>query len=130
MQNTLLSIAGIDFSEYSVRAITMTMTPIEQASQARYDCRGILRDLSLAQFRRYEATITCTDHEAPELTDVWPGDIVDVTFIPHLGVTGTSAGDPITLSMMVIAWNTSREEWESETAWELTLREVGEDISA
>lgn len=130
MQNTLLSIDGIDFSEYAVRGITMETRPIEQASQARYDCRGILVDLSLPQFRRYEATITCTDHEAPDLTEVWPGDIVMVTFIPETGPSETTGGDPLTIEMMVIEWSTSREEWEAETAWEITLRQVGEDVSA
>ena len=50
------------------------------------DCRGDLADISVAQFRQYKVTITCTDHEAPELTDIWPGQDITITCIPGLGV--------------------------------------------
>ena len=37
---TLLAIDGIDFSQYAVRGITMTLEPIDQAASLARDCRG------------------------------------------------------------------------------------------
>ncbi len=65
----------------------MTLAPIDQAKNVARDCRGQLADISVAQFRQYKVTITCTDHEAPELTDVWPGTDITITCIPGLGAS-------------------------------------------
>jgi hypothetical protein len=115
---TLLAIDGIDFSQYAVRGITMLLEPIDQAANQARDCRGALVDISLAQFRQYKVTITCTDHEAPELTDVWPGQDITITCIPGLGVANTT-GDVLIILAKVTAWNTSRDEWAAEVAWQL-----------
>jgi hypothetical protein len=115
---TLLSIDDIDFSPYSVRGITMTLAPIDQAANVARDCRGALADISVAQFRQYKVSITCTDHEAPELTDVWPGQDVTITCIPGLGAANTT-GDVLIILAKVTAWNTSRDEWAAEVAWQL-----------
>jgi hypothetical protein len=115
---TLLAIDGIDFSQYAVRGITMTLTPIDQAAQLARDCRGALADISVAQFRQYKVTVACTDHEAPELTGVWPGQDITITCIPGLGVSN-GAGDVLTILAKVTAWNTSRDEWAAEVAWQL-----------
>jgi hypothetical protein len=115
---TLLAIDGIDFSQYAVRGITMTLTPIAQAANVARDCRGVLADISVAQFRQYKVTITCTDHEAPELTDVWPGADVTITCIPGLGASNTT-GDVLTILAKVTEWDTSRDEWAAEVAWKL-----------
>jgi hypothetical protein len=115
---TLLAIDGIDFSQYAVRGITMTLAPIDQAANLARDCRGALADISLEQFRQYKVTITCTDHEVPELTDVWPGQDITITCIPGLGAANTT-GDVLTILAKVTAWNTSRDEWAAEVAWQL-----------
>lgn len=115
---TLLAIDGIDFSQYAVRGITMTLQPISQAAALARDCRGALADISLAQFRQHKVSITCTDHEAPELTDVWPGTDITITCIPGLGASNTT-GDVLTILAKVTAWNTSRDEWAAEVAWHL-----------
>ena len=115
---TLLAIDGIDFSQYAVRGITMTLEPIEQAKQLARDCRGVLADLSLEQFRQYKVQITCTDHEAPELTDIWPGQDITITCIPGLGAANMT-GDVLIISAKVTNWNTSRDEWAAEVAWQL-----------
>jgi hypothetical protein len=115
---TLLAIDGIDFSPYAVRGITMTLTPIQQAASLRRDCRGALADLSLDQFRQFAVSITCNDHEAPELTDVWPGHDITITCIPGLGAANTT-GDVLTILAKVVAWDTSRDEWASEISWKL-----------
>jgi hypothetical protein len=115
---TLLAIDNIDFSDPAVRGITMTLTPIDQAAALARDCRGELADISLAQFRQYKVSITCTDHEAPELTDVWPGQDITITCIPGLGAANTT-GDVLIILAKVTAWNTSRDEWAAEIAWTL-----------
>jgi hypothetical protein len=115
---TLLAIDGIDFSQFAVRGITMTLAPIDQATNLARDCRGALADISAEQFRQYTVSITCTDHEAPELTDVWPGQDITITCIPGLGVSNTT-GDVLTILAKVTAWNTSRDEWAAEVAWTL-----------
>jgi len=115
--HTLLAIDDVDFSQYAVRGITMTLEPIAQAASLARDRRGELVDISLAQFRQYKVSITCTDHEAPELVDVWPGQDITITCIPGLGED--IAGAPLTLLAKVTAWNTSRDEWAAEVAWQL-----------
>jgi len=114
---TLLAIDGIDFSQYAVRGITMTLEPIDQAANVARDCRGGLADISVAQFRQYKTSITCTDHEAPELTDVWPGQDITITCIPGLGASN-STGDVLSIFAKVMKWNTSRDEWGAEVAWQ------------
>lgn len=115
---TLLAIDDIDFSQYAVRGITMTLAPIDQAKNVARDCRGALADISAEQFRQYKVSITCTDHEAPELTDVWPGQDITVTCIPGLGAAN-GTGDILTIPCKVTSWNTSRDEWAAEVAWTL-----------
>jgi hypothetical protein len=115
---TLLSIDEIDYSSYSVRGITMTLTPIDQAAALARDCRGALADISLAQFRQYKISISCTDHEAPVLTDVWPGMDITVSCIPGLGAANET-GDVLTILAKVTNWNSSRDEWAAEVAWQL-----------
>jgi len=115
---TLLAIDGIDFSQYAVRGITMTLTPIDQAAALARDCRGELADISLAQFRQFKVAISCTDHEAPELTDVWPGKNITITCIPGLGAAN-GTGNVLALLAKVTSWNTSRDEWAAEVAWSL-----------
>jgi hypothetical protein len=115
---TLLSIDDIDFSPYSVRGLTMTLEPIDQAKNLARDCRGVLADISVEQFRQYKVTITCTDHEAPELTDVWPGQDITVQCIPGLGAANAS-GDVLTILAKVTTWNSSRDEWAAEVSWQL-----------
>jgi hypothetical protein len=115
---TLLAIDGIDFSQYAVRGITMTLEPIDQAAALARDCRGDLADLSLAQFRQHKVSITCTDHEVPELTDVWPGQDITITCIPGMGAANTT-GDVLIILAKVTKWNSSRDEWAAEIAWQL-----------
>jgi hypothetical protein len=115
---TLLSIDAIDFTDAAVRGITMTLEPIDQAANVARDCRGALADISLAQFRQYKVTVTCTDHEAPELTGIWPGQDITISCIPGLGASN-SGGDVLNILAKVTAWNTSRDEWAAEVAWQL-----------
>jgi hypothetical protein len=118
--STLLSIVGIDLSDYASRDLTITLNPIVTGALER-DVNGNLVDMTLESHRKYTAVVSCTDHEAPELTGVWRGLEVTVTLIPEQGVVEGSAEEPITLNMMVDSWQTGRREWRAETAWTLTL---------
>lgn len=120
---TLLSIDDIDFSDYSVRGLTVKLNPIGSGELAR-DVNGGLHDLTLPQFRKYRAVISCSDHEAPPFTDVWRGQTVTVTFIPEVGVTNDTSETTLTISMMVDEWDTSRDEYDAQTSWSLSLVEV------
>ena len=115
---TLLSIDSITFPDAATRGITMTLEPIDQAANLARDCRGQLVDISLAQFRQHKVTVTCKDHEAPELTNIWPGQDITITCIPGLGVSNTT-GDVLIILAKVTSWNTSRDEWAAEIAWQL-----------
>lgn len=120
--STLLSIDGIDFSEWAVRGITMTLSPIATGSLRR-DVNGNLVDMTLPQFRKYGIAIACSDHEAPELTGIWRGSIIDVTCIPGLGVENNTDGT-LTMQMMVDSFEVQRDEWGAQGNWQLTALQV------
>lgn len=119
---TDLEISGITIPDFASRAMTFTFEPIEQSKQMARDVNGKLVDLSLPRFRCRRLVINVPEHEKPVFDDVWPGQIVTVTLIPGLGVG--SETDPLTLSMMVMSWDTSHEEWEAQGDWSLELEEV------
>lgn len=123
MATTLLSINGIDFSDWSTRALTMTLAPIG-SGDLRRDVNGTLRDLTLSQFQKYRTTIKCTDQEAPTLDGVWKGTTITVTCIPEIGVGSDNTDGVLTMFMMVDEWETSRDEYEAETAWSLSAIEI------
>ena len=94
--NTLLELSGIDLGDYAVRGLQLEIAPIEPGDLER-DINGGLHDLTLTAFRKYQLTITCTDQEAPELTDVWRGKPVTVTCLPR-ALMGVSSGDTAEIS--------------------------------
>lgn len=121
MPTTLLSIDDINFSDYATRGLTVTLSPIDSGALER-DVNGNLVDLTLPEFRKLQASIECTDHEAPTFDDVWRGKEVIVTFIPEVGVVNNTDGT-LTLQMMVDSWQTNRDEYGADTGWTLSLIE-------
>lgn len=120
---TLLSIVGIDLGDYSARQLTMTLNPIASGAGLRRSVNGTLLDLTALQFRKYQASVTATDVDAPALTNIWQGQTVTVTCIPNMGVIDSTDGT-VTLSMMVDSWNVSTDEWGCQTSWTINLLEV------
>jgi hypothetical protein len=118
---TLISIDDIDFSEYASRGVTQTLEPIEAAKQMRRTINGELLDISAPQFRKFKSTVTCSDQEAPSLSDVWPGKTVSVVCLPDMHDT---TGSALSLTMRVMNWNTKRDEWGAEVSWQIDLEEV------
>lgn len=115
---TLLRIDDIDFVDWAVRGITMTLEPIQQAAQLARDCRGELVDLALPQFQKYKFSISCTDQAAPVLDDVWPGKRILITCVPGLGVENSTDG-ALFLDARVTSWQTQVEEYEAAISWQL-----------
>ena len=123
MPTTLLSINGINFSDWATRGITMTLAPIG-SGDLRRDVNGTLRDLTLAQFRKYKTSIKCSDQEAPTFDTIWKGSVIEVTCIPELGVGGDDTDGVLTMFMMVEDWEVSRDEYECECGWSLSALEI------
>ncbi len=126
---TLLGLFGTDFalSDYSLRGLTASLEPIAQTAQIVRDVNGNALDLSDDNFKKYRVTITCTDQESPGFAElssgglgVWPGSLVTVTLLPHLG-----AASPLVLSMVVVSpWRETMEEYQHSNSWQLELEEV------
>lgn len=124
---TDLVIDGIEIPDFATRGITVDLEPIDQSKQALRDCNGILRDISLPQFRRRKVVISCSEQEKPAFDGVWPGEIVNVTLIP--GLSGDYEETPISMTMMVMGWDVSQKEYEAQGDWSLELEEVGDEPS-
>ena len=126
---SLLSFSGdgFDLSDYSLRGATVSLEPIAQTAQVVRDVNGNALDLSDANFRKYRVTISCTDQESPGFAEIstaaagiWPGSLVSVTLLPHLG-----AVTPLVLNMIVVSpWRESLDEYAHDNSWELELEEV------
>jgi len=138
---TLLEISGPGIASYTARGATQTLDPIDASSVMARTVNGALIDLSPAQMRKYKSTISCNDTETPALGDVWPGMVLTVDCITELGYL-TAGGAPARtivpgssrvnsswtyyrprLSMMVINYTVSRDEYGAMTDWSLDLEE-------
>jgi len=123
--STLLSLTGITLGDYSCRGLTLELEPIQSNGGLRRTINGGLLDLTAPQFRKFQATISCEDQDAPELTDIWQGMPVTVVCIPGIiGGTDSTGSGTITLNMLVDSWKTSRAEWDALTNWSINLLEV------
>lgn len=123
-----LELVGGDFelSEYAARGLSMTLAPIDAAAHLERDINGNMVDLSADQFKKYKASISCSDQESPGFAEmssladeIWPGSIFTVTCIPQLGKAAA-----MTLTMMVTVWEVSRDEYGAVTEWSLQMEEV------
>lgn len=137
---TELSITGLA-APYAVRGLTQSLDPIQASSQLRRTINGNLKDLSGDQFRKFKSTITCGDMRAPALDGVWPGKVLTVDCAAHLSYeTGGSPsrvvvpGSSFTeqgfvyyrprLTMRVVSYNTSEDEYGAVNSWTLELEEI------
>ena len=118
IDSTLLAITGITIPEYAIRGLTLDLQLETADAGLRRSINGQLLDLTSEQFRKYSATLTCEDQDVPTLTGIWQGQIVTMTCIVGVGP------GPVTLTMMVTNWTTSRAEWDALTNWTIELLEV------
>jgi len=139
---TLLSLSGEGVPPYSARGLTQTLEPIPAAANARRTVNGELIDTSVEELRKYQSTIQCNDQQAPAFDGIWPGQILTVDCVSELAYK-TSGGSPSRtvvegssrvdgdytfyrpqLTMMVVNWTASKDEWGAQVGWTLALEEV------
>lgn len=135
----VLSVGGVPL--YSARDLEQTLEPIKAASNTRRTINGLLVDLSVDKFHKYESKITCSDVEAPALDGVMPGMTVTVDCVAELVYqTGGSPSRTVVsgsvrtvgaytiyrprLSMMVVGLQQRLGEYDHEVRWELDLEET------
>jgi len=139
---TLLEISGPGIANYTARGATQTLDPIDASAVMARTVNGALIDLSPPQMRKYKSSISCNDTETPALDGVWPGMVLTVDCIAELGYK-TAGGTPQRtvvagssrvssswtyyrpqLSMRVVQYSVSRDEYGAMTEWSLDLEEV------
>jgi hypothetical protein len=135
-----LVITGIGMPPASIRGVTQTLKPITAAANMARTVNGSLIDLSAPEFRKYGSTIQCSDQDPPELSGVWPGAVITVDCIAELSyaTSGGSAERTVVgsrveglytiyrprLSMMVVSFELTKDEWSAVNGWTLDLEEV------
>ena len=142
MDSTLLRLSGLGLSPYAARGLTQTLNPIDQSKDLRRTINGELVDFSVEQFHKYASVISGNDHMPPGLSGIWPGRDVSVECIAelyYLTVGGTAeraivdgserVEGPYTyyrpiLSMRVVDFSQSFDEWDAQVSWSLTLEEI------
>jgi hypothetical protein len=139
---TDLKLVGIGVQPYSARGLTQQLTAIAQSVQVRRTVNGLLRDISLDQFKKYSSVITGSDQQPPVCDGVWPGRIVQVECLSELSaplgellerpaVAGSLYEDggfqiyrPVLTMMVVAPLEMTRDEYNRQVSWTLTLEEV------
>ncbi len=142
-ENTLLIMTPIGVPLYSARGLTQSLTPVREAKPAPVrTINGEARFLGGSQMRKYDSVITCTDHNAPPFSGLWPGDTVVVDCVCELSyadVTGAAAertevedsertvGGFVLyrprIEFLVVDFNQTFNEYGAEYVWQLTLTE-------
>lgn len=140
--DTLLVLSGIGVPEFSTRAATQTLVPIEASAQLRRTINGELLDVSFDQFQKFKSSITCTDFNPPACDGVWPGRVVLVECVSELCYVtgGVPSRAPVSgserevgaftfyrpvLSMMVAApIQVQTDEWNAVVQWQMDLEEI------
>lgn len=142
MVDTLLVLTGFGIPLYSARGLTQSLDPIQGAGDFERDVNGNLVDLSPQQFKKYKSIISCQDIEAPAFDGVPIGTEVTVDCIRELPYL-TASGEPSRpvvedsahvigdwtyyrprLTMLVIDFSSSQDEYAHTTSWQLNLEEV------
>jgi hypothetical protein len=120
---TVLELSGVTLRNYSARKLTLQVGLID-AGELAFDVNGTLRDLTMAQFRKYTFALSCTDVDVPVLEGAWKGAPVTLTILPYSGMTEDVEDAQQTFSCMVTEWSTSNDEWGRATGWTLNLAEI------
>jgi hypothetical protein len=140
---TLLNITPPGIPPYSARGLTQTLEPIAASSKLERTVNGGLINLSPIQMRKFRSKISCTDQNTPAIGGLWPGMVVTVDCVQELSFLTASPGlqerDAITgsvriegdftfyrprLTMMVIDFQTSIEEYGRAIPWSFDLEEI------
>lgn len=139
---TNLNLGDLESSPYATRGISQSLEVIEAAKQMRRTANGTLVDISHTQFQKYRSVITGSDQLPPALDGIWPGATITVQCVAELSYL-TSGGSPAKsvvagssrvdgdftfyrpqLTMKVVSFNTTTDEWRAVVGWVLELEEV------
>lgn len=139
---TLLSLSGDGVAPYSCRGATQSLDPIMSATSQRRTVNGDLKDISFDGFRKYKSTISCNDQVGPAFEKSWPGLTVTVDCVKELcyKTSGGSPSRPVVsgssrvegdytyyrpqLTMMVVGYTDSFDEFASQDSWSMQLEEI------
>ena len=138
---TDLVLDGVGVQPYSARGLSQTLTPIQQAAPPKRTVNGKLKDIGLAQFKKYASTISCTDQAPPVFDGAWPGLQVTVDcVVPFSRVTAAAPERPIVpdseyedggftlyrprLIMRIMTFDVQKDEYGAAISWNMTLEEV------
>lgn len=142
MTTTVLDLGTLYSSPYSMRGLRQTLEPIQAAGQMRRTVNGQLVNVAHSQFKKYRSNISCTDQLPPGFDGFWQGDVITVKCMIELSyktgvgspgrtvVTGSSRTDGDftfyrpELSMMIVNYSFSRDEYGAIVGWSLDLEEV------
>ncbi len=133
---TVLVLAGVGVSPYSARGLTQQLEPIPASSNLQRSINGRVIDLSRPQFQKYHTVITGNDQNPPAVDGVWAGREILVDCIAELSypvggspqrpeVYGSSYvdGDFVIyrpqLTMRVVGFTTTKDEYGATTSWSL-----------
>lgn len=139
---TLLIMTPIGVPLYAARGLTQTLTPVEEAKPPpKRTVNGEARFLGSTGMRKYNSIITCTDHNAPPFSGLWPGDDVVVQCVcelSHLTASGSAERGAVSgssrvvgsftmyrpvIQFMVVDFDQAIQEYVAEYQWRLTLTE-------
>ena len=138
MTETILQINGIPLVPQSARGLTESIEPIAEAVSLRRTVNGKLINVAAPAYRKYRATITCGDFNAPALDGVFPGAVVTVDCVSEFSTEGSPerpvvAGSERTaggvtyyrpqLTMLVSNYSTQTDEYGAAVSWTLELEE-------
>jgi len=120
---TLLDITGLPHSDYSVRGLTMQLSPERSDSGLQRAGSGKLLDLTSPLLQKYTGTISCDDTEAPNFNGIFQGFPLTVKSVPGVGVSDNGDGT-MTMDCLVDSWSVSRDDWGCVSSWSLTVRQA------
>lgn len=142
MADTLLVLSIIGTPPYSVRGISQSLEPISEAGNFQRTVNGALINLAPSQFKKYKSSISAKDIDPPAFGGLYPGQILTVDCVTELSFpTATGAADRTVvagslrtdsgfsfyrpqLSMMVVSFSETKDEWGAVVDWKLDLEEV------
>lgn len=139
---TLLVISGPGISPYSARGLVQTYEPIGNSQHQEESVNGHLIDLSAVQFRKFKTKISCTDHNTPALSGVWPGTVVDMECVEEMSfltatpemqereavdgsvrIVGAYTFYRPKLRVMFLGFSVAGEEYQRQVVWSMEFSE-------
>lgn len=84
------------------RGITQTLSFVNNGDLRR-TVNGKLVDVTRKENRKYVSTVSCTDMDAPSISEIWRGEVLDVSFIVKLSQAVSPPSQNVTISREAVA---------------------------